>query len=505
MNKKLLLTLAITILISSNAAKAIKSTVRTLEELTEAYSSAIPGDTIVIANGKFNWGEIKLSNRNSSPSSEWIVVRAETRSHVIFTGNTSIGFSGNRVLLDGFYFTDGNAGENPVISFRSSLTDYADFSRVTKMTIDNYNNPPEDYSLKNSWINLYGIHNRVDHNTLINKTNAKATLVVNYSPATFPEKSVSTYHRIDSNYFLGRSYHSNGGESMRIGEGNNSRTDGHNIIEYNLFENLAQDEPEIISNKSNYNTYRNNTFKNCNGGLTLRQGKSCKVYGNFFIVDDSTKTESYGIRITDRKHKVFNNYFEGLSNGPSRKDQGAIVIYYGTYSPSDSLIPFKAGYFPADSCTVAFNTIVNCYGGSGIVIGYTRSGTFQYQPAGLIISNNLIKMSSGQAVYLDPTKKPLEYFSEGNLYNAPDDLGISNNVGFTEISLPFQLRRNGILIPSVLIDEKSVNSTNYSNYIYTDIQGQKRSPEYDVGCDEFDSSSVVWNRPLDSTIVGAGK
>ena len=73
-------------------------------------------------------------------------------------------------------------------------------------------------------------------------------------------------------------------------------------------------------------------------------------------------------------------------------------------------------------------------------------------------------MSTGQTVYLDPTKKPLEYFSEGNLYNAPDDLGISNNVGFTKISLPLQLRRNGILIPSVSIEDKSVNSSNYSNF-----------------------------------------
>jgi len=505
MNKKLLSHLIISIILSCSVLKANVSIVTTLEELSKIYGLAIPGDTIIIANGKYNWGKINISNMNSSPTSEWIVLKAETRSHVIFIGNTNIEFSGTRVLLDGFYFVDGNAGENPVVSFRSSPTDLASFSRITNITVDNYNTPSEDNSLKNEWISLYGINNRVDHCTLINKTNAKATLIVTYSTATFPEKSISTYHRIDSNYFLGRSYHSNGGESIRVGLGNNSRTDGYNIIENNLFENCTQEEPEIISNKSNRNTYRNNTFKNCNGGLTLRQGKFCNVYGNFFIVDDTTKTQSYGIRITDRGHKVFNNYFEGLSNDPTNKEHGPIVIYSGTYSPADSLIPFKAGYFPADNCTLAYNTIVNCYGCSGIVIGYTRNGTFPYKPIGLNISNNLIKMKTGQAVYLHPTNKSLDYFSEGNLYNAPDDLGISNSTGFTENSLPFELRKNGILVPSMLIKDKSINTSNYNEFIYTDIQGQKRSLVYDPGCDELITSSDVKNHPLDSKLVGAGK
>ena len=42
----------------------------------------------------------------------------------------------------------------------------------------------------------------------------------------------------------------NGGETIRLGVGNNSRTFGYNIVEYNLFEGMTQAEMEIVSNKS---------------------------------------------------------------------------------------------------------------------------------------------------------------------------------------------------------------------------------------------------------------
>ena len=96
---------------------------------------------------------------------------------------------------------------------------------------------------------------------------------------SYPAKSPSTYHQIDYKYFKGRTYQgANGAESMRLGDSNSSRTDGYNIVEYNLYENMTQNEPEIISNKSNFNTYRYNTIKNSAGGLTLRHGRYSDVY-----------------------------------------------------------------------------------------------------------------------------------------------------------------------------------------------------------------------------------
>ena len=298
-----------------------------------------------------------------------------------------------------------------MISFRSSSSVLADYCRVSNIRVDNYNTP--DSSIENEWIGIYGIRNRLDHCSFINKSNARATVVVWYSTATFPAKSISTYHLIDSNAFVHRSYMGgNGGESLRVGVGDNSRTDGYNIIEYNLFEDCIQTEPELVSNKSARNTYRYNTFHNCNGGLTLRMGKYSIVHSNFFINSDPTKTGSYGIRIIDKGHIVFNNYCEGLlgTSGTLGTMRCPIVIYNGSFATSDSLNPLilNGAYLPADSAIVVFNTVVNCAGGPGLRIGHTDGGTATNQPKGLTISNNLIKMSSGQAAYKDPANIQLK-------------------------------------------------------------------------------------------------
>ena len=302
----------------------------------------------------------------------------------------------------------------------------------------------------------------------------------------------------------------NGGETIRVGVGNNSRTFGYNVIEYNLFEGMTQAEMEIVSNKSYYNTYRYNTFKNCNGGLTLRMGKYCSVYGNFFINDDPTKTGSYGIRIIDKGHKVYNNYCEGLlgASGSLTSIRCPIITYNGTYPSADSLNPLvlNGAYLPADSALIANNTIVNCGGGAGIKLGNYDAGLALNQPLGTTIANNVIKMSSGQAIYKEPSDTLLTYFAEGNMYSAPTGLGFTNTTGFANTTLSFGSRVNGVLPPPAVVQDASLNTANYLVRIGNlDAQGQIRSSIFDAGCDEINGTGMVSNFPLDSNAVGAGK
>ena len=127
----------ILIVFACNNSFAAKSTVNTLTGLTTAFANARPGDTVVVANGTYNWGEINLVNNNGTSTGAWIVLKAQNISGVIFTGSTYIKFSGTKIRVDGFKFVGGNAGTNPVISYRSSTTDFADYSRVSNITIDN--------------------------------------------------------------------------------------------------------------------------------------------------------------------------------------------------------------------------------------------------------------------------------------------------------------------------------------------------------------------------------
>lgn len=506
--KKIISLLVSIIFINLTHTYATTTKVNTLSALSAAFTAALPGDSIIVLNGTYNWGPVSLSNTKNTSTGAWIVLKAETLSGVIFTGNTYLQFSGTKIMVDGFKFSGGNSGTNAVLAFRSSSSALASYSRITNITIDNYNSVD---TLENEWIAFYGTNNRLDHCTFINKSNPRATVVVWYSTATFPAQSVSTFHKIDSNYFYGRSFMgSNGGETIRVGVGNNSRTFGFNTIEYNLFENCTQTEPEIVSNKSAYNTYRYNTFKNCNGGLTLRMGKSCNVYGNYFINNDATKTDSYGIRIIDKGHKVFNNYCEGLLGTATNSGsmRSPIVIYNGSFSTADSLNPLilNGAYLPADSCVVAFNTIVNCSGGYGLKLGYTDGGLNTYTPKGVLLANNIIKMSSGQAIYNDPANTTLTYVAEGNLYNTPSGLGITNSTGFSNRTLSFGARSEGILTAPANVKDSAVNTLNYSVLLGgLDAQGQTRSAIFDVGCDEINGTGAITKRPLDSTQVGVGK
>jgi len=509
--------LIILVLISTaTITNATNYTVNTKTLLQTKMAAALPGDTVIVTNGTYNaWGTINFTNSNGSATSAWIVLKAQTFNGVIFTGATNFSFAGKRILITGFKFANGTGGKTDVFQFRNSSNVAASYCRITNITFDNFNSDSTGAYLNNSsdvdnkWVSLYGTNNRVDHCTFINKFNAGATVTVWYDNNTYPQQSTPTYHRIDSNYFKGRGYlGNNGGETIRVGVSQCSRTNGYNIVEYNLFENCKQDEPEIISNKSNFNTYRYNTFKNCQGGLTLRQGRYCSVYGNFFITDKSNVSQNYGIRVIDKGHKVFNNYIEGLSG--NKNDFGSlrcpIILYDGLSANYDTTNPsLAAGYFPTDSVIVAFNTVVNCSGGGGIVLGFTDGGNNKFHPKGIIVANNLIKMTTGQAVYLDPADTGLTYSAEGNFYSAPKGLGLTSANGFTAKTLTFGARVNGNLTPPSLVQDAATNTANYTSLLKSlDVNGQTRSAIYDVGAKELNATGNVIAIPVDSTMVGAG-
>jgi len=494
---------------------ATNYTVSTKTDLQNKMTAALPGDTVVVVNGTYNWGQFGFNNTKGTSTSKWIVLKAETRNGVVFTGNTFFQFGGKKIMVTGFKFANGNAGLNDVIQFRSPGGTSAHYCRLNNVTIENYSSDSTgataglSSSIDNKWVSLYGTNNRVDHCTFIDKCNAGATVVVWYDNNTYPQLSTPTYHKIDSNYFNKRSFlGDNGGESMRIGVSTTSRTKGFNTIEYNLFENCSQTEPEIISNKSGFNTYRYNSFKNCDGGLTLRHGRYCSVYGNFFVVDNPAKTNSYGIRVIDKGHKIYNNYLEGILGNKNKLTslRCPIILYNGLSATTDTTDPTKAaGYFPTDSVIVAFNTIVNCSGGAGIVLGFTDNGANIYQPLGVTIANNLIKMTTGQAAYNSTTNTQLTYVAEGNIYKAPNGLGLSSSTGFTTNTLTFGSRLNGILQPPTLVQDAATNTNNYATMLAgLDANGKTRTSVYDIGCTELNGTGTVVASPLDSTQVGAG-
>lgn len=515
--------------------------VSTKSNLVSKMTAAKPGDTITVTNGNYNWGAITFSNANGTATSAWIVLRAETMSGVVFIGNTFLQFGGYHIMVTGFKFANGNSGSDDVIQFRGGSggnSPYAYYCRLNNIIIDNYNSdttgcqltPPAATNILNRWVTFYGRRNRMDHCTFINKFNGGPTVAVIYDSANYPIGGYSTFHLIDSNYFRGRGWQGgNQGETIRVGLGSMSNNDGYNIIEHNLFQYGNSTDPEIISNKSNLNTYRFNTFKDIDGGITMRQGRYNTINGNFIIKTTNFKvrTAQYGIRLIDKGQKVFNNYMEGLvGNYNSLTTSDCPISIYSGQAPGEGYTVPIPGYYSADSCVIAFNTIVNCYGGAGMAIGYNHPNkgvSAPFKPQGLIIANNIISMAKGQAIDIDTSSVgtpitvtenggqnisdslPVTFVASGNFYSAPNNLGVLNASGFTKQKLTFGNRTNGILPPPSLVSGMAVNSSDYDTLLNNvDALGTTRTIPYSVGATEVNGRGTVIVYPLDSTMVGAG-
>jgi hypothetical protein len=116
------------------------------------------------------------------------------------------------------------------------------------------------------------------------------------------------YFRIDHNYFHDfRELGHNGGESIYLhGTGVWAI---HAVVEQNLFER-CNGEGELIGIKSHRNIIRGNTFKDCTGAVSIRDGNYNSVYSNVFLAFDEPRAA--GVRIHGKHNAFVNNYLYGI-------------------------------------------------------------------------------------------------------------------------------------------------------------------------------------------------
>jgi len=289
---------------------------KSIEEFNKQVAEAQPGDSIVLANGI--WKDVELVFEGEGSEDAPIKLTVETKGEVFLEGLSNIKIAGKHLIVEGLVFRNGHTPTGSVISFRKDKNTPCDNCRVTECVIDNYN--PSERFENDYWVDIYGKNNRFDHCYLVGKRNRGVTLAVRLQN----ERDRENHHRIDHNYFgynpiLG----SNGGETLRIGTSHHSLTNSNTIVEDNYFER-CNGEHEIISNKSCQNTFRNNTFYECQGTLTMRHGNETLVDNNYFF--GNGKANTGGVRIINETQTVVNNYCEGLTGYRFR---GALVIMNG--------------------------------------------------------------------------------------------------------------------------------------------------------------------------------
>ena len=396
--------------------------VATQDEYKDALKKVEPGDTIVLANG--TWTDFEILFKAKGEEGNPVTLTAETRGKVILSGQSNLRLAGEHLVVSGLVFKDGFTPTSEVIAFRQNAANLANHSRITEVVIDNYNNPERQEV--DSWVMMFGKHNRFDHNHLVGKRNRGVTMAVRMAT----EADRENYHRIDHNYFGPRQIlGSNGGETLRIGTSHYSRSDSFTTVEYNYFDR-CDGELEIISNKSGRNEFKNNTFYESRGTLTMRHGNNNLVENNVFFGNGAEHTG--GIRVINAGQTIRNNYMEGLKG---TRFGGALVVMNGV--PNGPI----NRYDPVINATIEDNTLINS---DNVQLGAgsdeERSGT----PQDSTFSDNIIYHEDGVDVFTVYDDMSGIDFTDNILASQePPDFA----TGFTHVHVDFARAENGLMYP----------------------------------------------------------
>ena len=451
--------------------------VSTQLEYEDKVKNIKPGDTIVLKDGV--WANFEILFVGYGLKDKPITLRSQTNGKVLITGESNLRIAGKHLVVSGLVFKNGFTPTSSVIEFRKNKLLLARHSRVTQVVIDNFNNP--ERTENDSWVTIYGKHNRFDSNHLEGKKNKGVTLAVKLDTL----ESQENYHIIENNYFGPRQIlGSNGGETLRIGTSHFSLSKSHTLVKNNFFDR-CDGELEIVSNKSGSNKFIGNIFFESRGTLTMRHGNDTVVEENIFLGNNQDHTG--GIRVINKRQLIKNNYMEGLKG---YRFGGALVVMNGV--PNSSI----NRYHQVEDSIIQNNSIINSdhiHFASGSDLERTAV------PKNSEFKNNLI--------YQQNNKDPFTVFDDisgikftNNLINEINNLQFNegfNLTGFDYVRLP-----NNLLYPKDTLIKEGVSRS--LKPITKDKVGVQWYPKSSIE-DTFDSGNVIEVEPGDNNIFNALK
>jgi poly(beta-D-mannuronate) lyase len=454
-------------LVSSNSA------------LNTAITNAVPGTTIILANG--TWTNTQINITKSGTAVLPVIIKAETPGSVFFEGNSFVKMGGSYIFFEGVVFRNPSnlSVSTPIISFKGSSTECQN-CKLTNVKIDSYNGTASQATSTFKWVLLYGSNNEISYCSFIGKYGVGSIINDNRDTST-PD-----YSKIHHNYFAGRTpvgavNDLNDQDAIRIGNSATSLFDSYTEVYNNYFYDFVG-EIEVISNKSCRNKYYNNTFRDYSGTLTLRHGNDCEVFDNFFIPNN--KLFSGGVRVMGENHKIYNNYIEG---GNSKKPDGSTSNAVGGINVSNGRVGSALnGYMAMKNVTITNNTFVNC--DFGLRIGTNVAGDLTIAPDNLVVANNIIVSSSSTAKAIEQLTTPTGTLSkyEGNIKQS-GTWNISTGTTNTSVSSGLlgitKTDFYRIISGSTAIDK---GFGTYS-FLTQDITAGTRPTSFDAGAEEWNS------------------
>ena len=470
--KALLILLSIISSVSFNL-KAVTINVTSIAALQSAINSAATGDIINLANGHY-------TNNTISISKSGITVQAATPGGVFLDGNDNIVISGNSNTFNGFQFTTNNMSSSlPVESPTNAVTVNGNGNTITQLNFNGY--------FASKMIQISGLNNTVSYCNFQNKpTDTSLTkggdgdMLQIIPNGSNPGNNVIRYCSFQHMPGGGGDW---GNECIRIGDGAYSLMISRTVVEYCYFEDTGLGDSEAISVKSRENILRYNTMNNNpNAMFAFRNGDNNVAYGNFFI-------KSGGIRCKQSNNIFcFNNYFEGAGTNQSSglPGSGTAPVY---------LEYFGVGY--GDNFNFINNTFYGC-----------TANIIQTPLTNCTWANNIFYKSS-PSIFSGTTSG--QSFT-GNIYNQ-SSVGLTIASGMTNVDPKLSLNSNGYY--SITSGSPAISASNAAypkiyfipgvDTLLLDIKGLARPVSRllkDVGCEQFNATGTVINRPLKLSDVG---
>ncbi|HVE60110.1 MAG TPA: chondroitinase-B domain-containing protein [Pyrinomonadaceae bacterium] len=426
-------------------------------QLTAALGNAVAGDEIILTDGNYSAFKVR---RKYGTAENPIIVRAQNPLGAVFNAGQLELDKTDYLTFQDFRFT-----LSTNIKLRGT-----EHNRLTRNSFEFNETGLTDLD----WISMgtgESNHNRIDHNDFKNKFT-----LGNFIVLVGDNGQVSQYDLIDHNYFFNLGPRAdNEKEAIRLGDSSISQSNGYTTLEYNLFEQCDGD-PEIVSIKTNDNIVRYNTFRRSKGALTARQGNRSLMYGNFFLGEGVADTG--GIRAYGNDHKIFNNYFEGLTASDTTGNYSAISITNGDADGAELPGADQSKHYRPQRILIANNTLVGNL--SNIEIG----GSYTLAPRDITFANNIV-VGSTNPLYRIFTA-PLTSVFAGNIAfpSGTATVGMSATDAQIRVIDPLFVTENNLQKLGAGSPAIDASLNNY-DFLTEDFEGQTRDALRDAGADEF--------------------
>ena len=369
-------------------APAKRFLVAAQDELIASVATAGPGDQVIIKNGTYrNWSvAIEAHGSEAKP----VVIRPETRGQVIFTADGVVkkpmfSIKGSHLDFDGFVFRD--------ISFDDSLVSFVETSNARFVNNDLGN--IEGVENIGRVVSLLGQGaDNVFANNIFHDSENVLLLTIRTR-----DGGISKRAHIHHNVFRDLNVKRGGEGTTTVQLASSGRLPYEQllvqaVVENNYFENISGDA-ETLSNKSNENIIRNNTFINTRS-VVIRQGHNVIVEDNVLVGTTGPAIRVYGSGHSVRRNRIIN-----------AQDIG-IALNYGMGSGQHA----RTHRVATTDSEFTDNVIQNA-GTYGIFLGYGKgtdysghkrekewnTGVLQnVPPSGNIITGNIITASKLAAI-----------------------------------------------------------------------------------------------------------